>query len=149
MLLAELRDLRRDDHLAVGLRGVTPEIVAVVVLSRVERGERRDLRDNRSVPHAGRGQVADDLLGDGLLLLAVVEDGGAVLRADVRALAIQRRRVVHAEKDVQQVAERDNRGVERDVDDLGVARRAAADLTVRRVDDVAARVAGLDALDTL
>ena len=80
------------------------------------------------------------------LLVVVVEDGGAVLRADVVALPVERRRVVGLPEDFQQVVECDFVGVVGDLDDLGVAGAAGADLFVGRVVDVAAAVAGDDGL---
>ena len=78
---------------------------------------------------------------------AVIEDGRAVLRAGIRPLAIERRRVVDHEEDIEDLAEGDDGGVERHLDDLGVAGRAGADLLVGGVRPDAAGVAGLDLLD--
>ena len=77
----------------------------------------------------------------------MVEDDGAVLRAGVGALPVQRRRVVRGEEDVEEVAVADDVGVEVDLDDFGVAGAPGADGVVRRVLDVAAHVAGDDAVD--
>lgn len=61
-----------------------------------------------------------DLLRDLLLLLVVVEDAAAVLRADVRALAVGGGRVVHAVEVLDQAAVGDLRGVVDDLERLGV-----------------------------
>src|SRR2546423_12289815 len=58
-LLAELCDLRGDDGAAVGLGGVVVEVVLVVVLSRVERLERRDLCDDGRVPETRAVEFCD------------------------------------------------------------------------------------------
>ena len=55
-----------------------------------------------------------------LLLLAVVEDRGAVLRARVHALPVLRRRIVHLVEELQQRAVRQLRGVEGHLQGLGV-----------------------------
>src|SRR5947209_6960275 len=102
-MLAELRDLRRDDGAAVGLEGVLLEVVLVVALGRVELRERRDLGDDGRVPDARRRQFCDDLLGGLALRGRVVEDGRAVLTPYVRALAVEGRRVVDGEEDFEQL----------------------------------------------
>jgi len=51
-----------------------------------------------------------NLLRHRLLVRRVVEDGGAVLRPDIPALAVECRRVVDREEDVQQVVEGHDRG---------------------------------------
>lgn len=61
-----------------------------------------------------------DLLSDLLLLVGVVEDAAAVLRADVGALAVGGRRVMHAEEVLDQAAVGDLRGVEDDLERFGV-----------------------------
>ena len=71
--------------------------------------------------------------GDVALLVVVVEDGRAVLRADVVALAVERRGVVRLPEDAEQVFERDFGRVVRDLHDLGVAGGSRADLFVGRV----------------
>src|SRR5439155_19720191 len=43
-LLAELRELRRDDGATIARGGILAEVVLVVLLPAVERGERSDLR---------------------------------------------------------------------------------------------------------
>src|SRR5439155_11013533 len=96
-----------------------------------------------------RLELLDDRLRHGLLLRRVIEDGRAVLRADVPTLTVQRGRVVNREEDVEQVVERYDGGVEGDLDDLGVARGAGADFLVRRVRDAPAGVARLHLLDAL
>src|SRR5262249_23024499 len=77
------------------------------------------------------------VLGDPLLLVAGVEDRRAVAAADVVALPVLRRRVVDLEEELEQVAERDELGVEDDLDRLGVTLVVA----VGRVGDVTAGVA--------
>src|ERR1044072_3133547 len=99
--LAELRDLGRDDGAAVGLRGVPLEVVLMVVLGRVELVEWHDLCDDGRVPHARGRHLCDDLLGRLALLGAMVEDRRAVLRAHVRALTVQGRRVVYGGEEFQ------------------------------------------------
>src|SRR5690606_32548854 len=144
-LLPELRQLRRDHRAAVRLLRVQPVVLAVVLLGGVERVQRRDLGHDRRVPDLLGLQLRDHFLRDPLLLLGMIEDRGAVLRADVGALAVQRRGVVDREEDAQQVAVGELVRVELDLHDLRVAGRAGADLLVRRVGHVAAGVAGLHA----
>src|SRR5215471_6638921 len=87
-LLPELPDFRRNHISAVGLPGMIAEIVLVIVLGDIEGFRRPDFGDDR--PPAGLFAVdlRDHLLRDAPLLLAVIEDRGAVLRAGIVALAI-------------------------------------------------------------
>src|SRR5829696_345596 len=146
VLLTELRDLRRDHDLTVRLVPVVPVVLLVVVLGHVVGVERRHLGDDGVVPDALRLEIRDHLFGDAPLVLVVVEDRRPVLRPDVRALPVQRRGVVDGEVDLQDLPERDDLGVESHLDDLGVAGGPGADLAVRRIGDLSARVAGLDLL---
>ena len=81
-------------------------------------------------------------LGSGFRLLGRVgEDRGAVLRADVPALAVHLGRVVEAPELVHELAVRDLARIERHLDALGMARAAAADVLVVRVLGLSADVA--------
>src|SRR5205809_1247409 len=147
--LADLGHLRGDDGAAIALIRIAAVIVAVVLLRRVEHLESDDGGDDRVIPHLLGLELTDHLLHDRLLLRRVVEHGRTVLGADVRSLAVQSRGVVDGEEDVQQVAERYHRRVERDLYDLGVTGRSSAHVLVRWVGGVAARVSGLHPLDAL
>src|SRR6476620_6627661 len=122
------------------LPAVLLDVALVVVLGRPE-GRCRDDLGHDLLAEVGLGGVTRRLRGLALLL-GVVEDRGAVLRADVPALAVPRRRVVDAPEEREQLLVRHDVGVERDVDRLGVARAPRADLLVGRVLDGAAGVAG-------
>src|SRR3989304_8735808 len=78
----------------------------------------------------------------------MVENHGSILRPDVVALAVERRRVVNGEEDLQDVLEREDVRVERDLEALRMVRGARADLLIRRVFHVPARVTDDDLLDT-
>src|SRR3972149_7387788 len=78
----------------------------------------------------------------------MVENHGSILRPDVVALAVERRRVVNGEEDLQEFLERDDVRVERDLEALRMVRGARADLLIRRVFHVPARVTDDDLLDT-
>ena len=123
--------------------GVLGEVLLVLVLGVVVLRRRGDLGGD--VAEAAAGQlVAVDLgqVAGGLLLLrGRVVDRGAVLGADVVALAHALGRVVDLEEPLHQVGVGDDGGVEDDPDGLGVAGPAGAHLFVRRVRGVAAGVA--------
>jgi hypothetical protein len=88
--------------------------------------------------HRPRGiDVGDRVLGDPLLLVGGVENRRAVAGADVVALAVLRRRVVHLEEELEQRAEV---GLLRVVDDLD-GLRVGAVVAIGGVRDVAAAVA--------
>ena len=102
-----------------------------------ERPGRRHLGHDLAGPEARGLDIGDRVLGDAALLVVEVEDRRAVAHADVVPLAVQRRRVVDLEEELEQVAVRGLLGIEDDLDRLGVRPVVA----VRRVRDVAARVA--------
>src|ERR1700683_1001505 len=97
------------------------QILLVIVLGGIERDRGDDLRGNwfgvtmRFFERFFRG------LRLGLLLRRVVEDGGAVLRAPVRALAVELRGVVILPENFQQVGVANLRGIEFHFYRLGVA----------------------------
>src|SRR5581483_1595468 len=144
-LLPELRHLRRNHELAIRLLGITLEVLLVIALGQVELRRRRDLGHDRRRKRLVGGEFADELLGLLLLRPGVVEDRGAVLRADVVALAVGRGGIVDGEKYLQQLAIRDDRRIVGDAHHLGVACVALAHARVSRVRRISARVARLDA----
>ena len=144
--LAELGDFGGDHKLAVGLVGIVFEIILMVILGAVEDIQRGDFGDDGVGPQVGGVEFGADGLRRFLLRLIVIEDGRAVLRADVVALAVGGGGVVDGEEDFQYLAEGDDAGVESDLDDFGVAGAFAADLLVGGVGHVAASVAGDDGL---
>ena len=87
------------------------EVLLVIVLGLVERLRGLDLRHDRRapVPLLSRLRLHSSLV----LLLVVEEDRGAVVVADVPALAIQLGRVVLRPEDVEQLLVRDALGVVR------------------------------------
>src|SRR5690606_37602574 len=84
--LAHLVDLRHGDRETVALSGVLGEKVLVVLLRRIEIAQRGDLRDDLTVPPLGRPRAGG--LEEIALGLVCVVHRGAVLRADVVALAV-------------------------------------------------------------
>src|SRR3954451_100235 len=115
---------------------VALEVVLVLGLRLPEGDRLADLGYHRPGPKARCLDVGDRLLGDLALLLARVEDLGAVAGPDVVALAVLGRRVVDLEEELQDVPIGDPLGVEDDLDRLGVPRM----VPVRRVLVLAARV---------
>ena len=122
----------------------------MIFLRRVERARRRDLGHDPGGKHLRRIQLRDHLFGRLLLGVVMIEDPRAVLRADVGPLPVLRRRVMGAEKDLEQFFVRHLLRVVFDLNRLGVTRLARADLLVGRVrifpSDIAAghRVHALD-----
>src|SRR3954467_8093532 len=100
--------------------GVALEVVLVLGLGLPEGDRLADLGHHLAGPEAGGLDVGDRVLGHLALLLARVEDLGAVARPDVVALAVPGRRVVDLEEELQDVPVGDALGVEDDLDRLGV-----------------------------
>src|SRR5262249_14471018 len=121
-------------HLAMLL-----EVALVVLLGAPERGRVRDLGRDRPAPV--RLHRRQRRLGRRPLLRRVHEDGGAVLGADVQALAVLLGGIVLAPEHGQQLVVADPLGVVLHLDRLGVAGAAAADGAIVGVIDDAAGVA--------
>jgi hypothetical protein len=92
--------------------------------------------------------LLDERFGRLALGVVVVEDGRPVLRAHVRALAVQGRRVVDREEHRQEILERHAVGIVLHLNNLGMAGVPPTDRFVGRVLDVATGVAGGRGLDT-
>ena len=88
----------------------------------------------------------DRFAGLALLALVLREDRRTILSPDVVALAIELRRVVNREEDVEQIVIAQLVIVEGDPDRLGVAGIAAADLLVGGIFGASAGVAAFDLL---
>ncbi len=145
----ELRDFRRNDVRAVRLSSVALEIVLVMGFRGIKRRGIGDFRDDGIPPEPLRGQLGDDGLRVGALLRCLAENDRPILRTDIVALPIARRRVVEGEEHAQQVAKIEHGRIERQPHDLGMARVAAADLFIRRVGGFAAGVAGFHGPDAV
>ena len=146
-MLAELGDLRGDDDLAVRAVGVQAEVIPVILLGRVEDGERGHLRDDVSLPDGRALDLGDHLAGGRFLGGVPNEDDGPILGPYVVPLAVERRWVVDGEEDGEQVVVGEYRRVESDLDNLCVARVPFTDLLVARIEDLASAVTGDDAGD--
>ena len=78
-----------------------------------------------------RFEALDGGLGDAFLRYAVIPDAGAILGADIVALAVERGRIVRGEEYVQDIFKADDVIVEGDVDHFGVTGGFGADLLIR------------------
>src|SRR5439155_8576105 len=131
---------------AVGLGRVSREVFLVVVFGDVEGAGGDDVGDDGVIEELVPGQAGDHLLGRGLLLRRVVEDGRAVLCADIVALTVQGGRIVDGEEDFEDVPIGGDLRIEGDPHDLGMTGSAGADLLIGRVWRLSAHVAGFDGL---
>ena len=143
-LLAELGDLWRDGELAVALTRIAGVVVLMVILGGVEGLERQYLGDDGIIPEVLRLEVTDDFQRGGLLPGQCGEDGGAVLGANVTALAVEGGGVVDGEEDVQEDSVGDMSGVKGDAHDLGVTGVPGADLLVGGINVGTAGITGDD-----
>src|SRR5580704_15445324 len=113
----------------------------MILLGGPEFDGRDDLGDDG--PRKARlGSIARGL-GFGLLLGGMIEDRGTVLRTDVRALAIERGRVVIVPEDLKQVVVADDGGIEGDFEALGVSGAPRAHVFVRGLRERSSGVAYL------
>ena len=83
---------------------VALQVVLVLRLGLPERTGWGDLGDDLAGPEPGGVDVVDVVLGDPALLLIEVEDRRPVSHAVVVPLAVQRRRVVDLEEELEQLA---------------------------------------------
>src|SRR5919197_4190908 len=114
-----LRSSRAEETSVADRTALLLEVLLVVVLGLVEGGRGDDLgRDALREPRLHLGLRGERLL---LLLRRVEEDRGAVLAADVRALAVPLSGVVRAPEEVEQLLVGDDRRIELDLHRLGVA----------------------------
>src|SRR5256885_5511715 len=146
-LLAELCDLRRDDDAAIARGRVLAEVVLMVLLRSVERLQRREFRDDRPSPDSRFEDFRHDLPRGLLLLGSVVEGRRPILRPDVASLPVQLGRILDREEDPQDVRERNDVRIERDLHGLRVPCRVRADGLVRGIRESTAGVSDLHLLD--
>src|SRR6266403_4383119 len=103
--LLQVLDLRNVVIGNIGLVGVQRQVVLMIGLRRIKRFQRADLGHDRLLVDLGGVELGDIGLRNLLLFVAGGKDRRAILRAGVRALAVQLRRVVHdGEEDLQDLA---------------------------------------------
>src|SRR5581483_11047549 len=110
----------------------------MIILGRPELGRRDDLGDDRTWPLLLRTRFG--ALRGVALLFIVVENRGAILRSAIVALLIDGRRIVQAEKMIEDLVEGDLRRIEFDLQRLGVAGAAGLHIFVGRLRKSAAGV---------
>ena len=109
----------------IGAVGIQRRVILVMRLGGIEAAQRLDARDDRRVERLRGGELGDIGFGDALLLVALGEDFGTILRARVRALVIELGRVVRdREIDLQDRSIADDMRIERDLDGFRVSRFA-------------------------
>lgn len=148
VLQVEFFEFGFDDEAAVGVFGFVLFVVVLVVDgARVEGGGGGDFGDDGFGEQGGGGFFGG--FGDGFLFGGVVEDGGAVLGADVIALAIEGGGIVEVPEPGEEFLVGDFFRVEDDADDFGVTGGAFADIVVGWVFDLAAHESGYDGVDAV
>ena len=90
---------------------------------------------------AFQGELFDPGVGLGFLLRRMEKDGGAILCAPIRTLAVESGWVVEGEEGVEELIEGDARRVEVEFDDFRVAGGVRADVFVGRPVQLAAFIA--------
>ncbi len=124
------------------------EKILVIVLCRIKSLERLNFGDDGAGINLGGVELRHIRLSDALLLIVRIENGGAILRTGIRALAIPLRGVVrNGKENHQELAVSDFGRIEIDANGFGVSRDAHADTFVGWRFHEAARIAGRDGLD--
>src|SRR3984957_13633848 len=99
---------------------VVLQVVLVLRLGLPERPRLGDLGDDLAGPESGGLDVGDGVLGDPSLLVIDVEDGRSIAHAHVVPLAVEGRRVMDLEEELEDLSVRGALGVKGDLDRLGV-----------------------------
>ena len=99
-IMAELCHFGSYHGPAVALERILLEVFLMVIFGDIKLVERRNFGNERVIPNLGCTDLTDDFFGNFLLLLIAIENGRAVLRADIIALAVKGGRVVDGEKTV-------------------------------------------------
>ena len=84
--LSEFFELGLDDRIAIGLIAIFFIIILMVLVCFAVMGNRLH---NSCCMNADLGQIVDDLIGDLVLFERGVENGAAILRANIRSLLVQ------------------------------------------------------------
>lgn len=138
--LSQLVDLWVDDGRAIAVfEAVLVVVVLMVIFCGIKCRSFADLGDYTLI-YALLFEFLHELQGFVFLLFAVVKHHRPVLGADIYALTVEGRRVVHGEEDVQEGIEADELRVEVYLHHFGVAGQSAADFTVSGVGDFATHV---------
>lgn len=110
--MSKLSDLWRYNDRAIGLIRVIRKVLLVVIFGRPEMLKSGDFRYDRLVVKMFGHYLDNYLLGGPFLLIIMVEDHRAIRWADIVALPVLRRGVVYGKEDAEQVAIRENLGIE-------------------------------------
>lgn len=124
------------------------KVLLMVVLGIPPLASRHKVGDNLALPPLLVGLMGD-LLGDALLLVVVVEDTGAVLRARVWALLVMGGWVMHAVEVLDEVGVGNFLGVVGELDGFGVTTTTRADLAVTWALGVSSDIANASVVETL
>src|SRR3979490_823954 len=103
----------------------------MILLAYVERAGRGYLRGDRLAEFAASLQRGFRLFCGRLLLRRMKEDRGAVLRAEVKALSVHLRRVMHLPESVKQLLIGQRRWIESDLHYFGMPGFIGADVFIR------------------
>ena len=143
MLLADFTGFGHGYCLNIRLLWIEPGVVLMIALCGMERAERFKRGDDRPREVVRLVQFANLGGGDLPLLVAGCKDRGAILRANIVPLAIELRRIVGVEEDVEQLFLANLPRIVSDANRLRVTRVAVANRFVvrglRGAADVAAR----------
>ena len=145
LCLFQLLQFGCDDHPAVGRTGIIIVIFLMIIPGFVKFRKRHNFGDDGVIEvFLRRGPL---FFRRQFLRFAVIKDEGAVLRALVRALAIERGWIMRLPENVEQLLVGDSGRVKFDLGHLGVAGGAGAYLFVGRAGGVAAGKAAGDGFD--
>ena len=116
------------------------KVALVIFLGAIEWSRRRDFRSDGPAEFAAGLQRSLGFFSDGFLLRRMEEDRGPVLRAEIGALAVHLRGIVHLPESVEQLRIAELRRVEGDLHDLGVSGFVCTHILVRWILGVTAAI---------
>ncbi len=144
----EILDLGNVVSRYVGSAGIMEQVVLVIVLCGIEAVQGIYAGDDGPGKSMSLAQLTDVRLGDLLLPVIGIKDGGAILAAHVRPLPIELRGIVHhGKRDLQYLSVGNLSGVEDDLDRLRMTGGPGAHRLVLSRGPLASRVACDHSLD--
>jgi len=102
----------------------------MIIFGRIKLFHGDYLCDDRFVPRAASAQFRLVFFRESFLLVIVIKDHAPVLSADVAALAVETRRIVHLEKNFEQFIVRNLRRIKNDLCTLSVTSFSTTDFLI-------------------
>jgi hypothetical protein len=118
------------------------EILLVIFFRAIKGRGGFDLGHDRTAETSAFFECREFGFGRGFLFRRVVKNHGAILRTDIRPLAIASRRIVVTPEDIKERVIGDFRRIKSDLNDFGMAGFVATNILVGRIFRLSSSIAG-------